>query len=255
MSLRAAIVEDEELARRRLAKLLLRHPEVTLVGEAQSCPEALELVEAQRPDLLFLDIQLEGCTGFELLAQLPEPPLVIFTTSHDEYALQAFAAEGLDYLLKPVEAEDLERALRKLARLTRPPTGDLEKRLQRLLERAERGAAGAAPQRIPVKLGERTLLIDLAQVTHFSAKDKYVFVHTLGGKEYIVEPSIGELEQRLDPRRFVRVHRATLVNVDHVREIQAWFGGKYRLLLGDKGSVEVLVSKGMAANLRAIIPF
>ena len=116
----------------------------------------------------------------------------------------------------------------------------------------------ASPQyleRIAVRVGERILLIEVRSITHFYAKDKYVFLETVGGKEYLMNETLGELEERLDPKKFVRVHRSTIVNVGHIKEIQNWFGGKYRLILGTKESVKIVVSKGMAVNLKSVIPF
>ncbi|PYQ55064.1 MAG: DNA-binding response regulator [Acidobacteria bacterium] len=257
MSYRTVLVDDDEPARRRLARLLqAAHPEIAIVGEAASGEEAVELLRAERPDLVFLDIQLPHYDGFEVLRRLDDPPLAIFTTGYDKYALQAFQAASIDYVLKPVEADTLARAVRKLDRLTRPGRNDLEKRLQEFLGRFQ--APAAAPeylQKIAVRVGERALLIDVADVTHFEAKDKYVFLYTQAGKEYIVDHTIADLETRLDPRKFVRVHRSTLVNLDSVKEIQSWFNGKYRLILGNQGKSEIVVSKGMAPRLKSLIPF
>lgn len=256
MTYRTVLVDDEPPARKRLTRLLQAHAEVAVVGEAATGEEAVACLRAERPDLVFLDIHLPEYDGFEVLRRLEDPPLTIFTTGHDRYALRAFQAASIDYLLKPVEAETLARALQKLNRLTRASRGDLEQRLQEFLNRFP--VPQAPPeylQKMAVRVGERALLIEMADVSHFEAKDKYVFLHTLAGKEYIVEQTVAELEGRLDPRKFVRVHRSTLVNIDHVKEIQTWFNGKYRLVLGNHTSAEILVSKGMAPRLKSLIPF
>lgn len=253
MSYRALLIEDEELSRRRLRRLLEAHPEVEVVGEAASGPEAVAQVAQNSPDLVFLDIDLPEFDGFEVLKRCTTAPLVIFTTGHDEYALQAFEAAGIDYLLKPIEPETLGRALRKLKRLDGGQQ-EFDRRFGELLK-LWKPTESRYVEKMAVRLGERAILIELREVSHFEAKDKYVFMHTSGGKEYIVDHTISELEQQLDPRRFVRVHRSTMLNVDHIKEIHDWFGGKYRIILGDKAVSEVVVSKGMAANLKAIIPF
>jgi len=253
---RTALVDDEPPARRRLAQLLEAHPEIVVVAEASTGEEAVARLRADKPDLVFLDIHLPQYDGFEVLRKLEEPPLTIFTTGYDQYALQAFEAASIDYLLKPVEAETLARALRKLERLTRAGRGNLERGLQEFLNRVHLPAAPAQHvQKLAVRMGERALLIDVADVSHFEAKDKYVFLHTVAGKEYILDQTVADLETRLDPRKFVRVHRSTLVNIDHVKEIHSWFNGKYRLVLANHAHSEIVVSKGMAPRLKSLIPF
>jgi two-component system LytT family response regulator len=255
MSYRTILVDDEAPARRRLARLLAAHPEVNVVGEAGTGSEAVQAMRELHPDLAFLDIHLPHYDGFEVLRQVEQPPVVIFTTGHDEYALRAFEAASIDYLLKPVEPEKLARALAKLKRLTQTAPGDLEARLREFLAGLGHAAAPDYLDKLAVRVGDRAFLIDMAQVTFFEAKDKYVFLHTGDGKEQIVDYAISDLEARLDPRKFVRVHRSTLVNIDHIREIQNWFNGKYRLLLDDRKATEVFVSKGMAPKLKALVQF
>jgi two-component system LytT family response regulator len=259
VSYRAAIIDDEELAIKRLRRMLAVRPEIEVVGEASNVRNGVACVKANKVDLAFLDIHLPDGTGFDVLQQLgSEPPLVVFTTGYDKYALQAFEAAGIDYLLKPVEPEHLARALQKLERLAnKADRAGFEGRLKEWLHGWTAPAPNTASyvQKLTVRLGERALLVDLSEVGYFDAKDKYVFMHTTAGKEYIVEHTLAELEAKLDPKRFVRVHRSTIVNADQIREIQNWFGGKYRLLLRDKSSSELVVSKGMAANLRAIVSF
>ncbi len=257
MIYRTVIVDDEPPARRRLRKLLEVHHEVTPVGEAGSGSEAVRCIQEQRPDLVFLDIQLPNFDGFEVLHRLEETPVVIFTTGYDRYALRAFDAASIDYLLKPVEPKTLARAVSKLKLLTQTEESRaLEQRMQKVLEHWQATSAGPAyVHKLAVRLGERALLIDMDDVSYFDAKDKYVFLHTRSGKEYIVDHTMAELESSLDPQKFVRVHRSTLVNLDQVKEIQNWFGGKYHLLLADGPSSEIEVSKGMAPKLKAVVPF
>ena len=257
MALRAVIVDDEPLARARLRKLLEQHPELELVAEAGSGTEAVSAIEGHRPDVVFLDIELPDFNGFDVLHRLTNrPPWVIFTTGYDHYAMKAFEAAGIDYLLKPIEAEHLVRALNKVQRMHGAAPDNFEQRVEALLRSWHiQPASKQYLERIAVRLGERILLIDVRDVTHFYASDKYVFARTAGGKEHIVNQTIAELEEQLDPQFFVRVHRSTIVNVRRIREIQIWFGGKYRLVLDDKEATEVMVSKNMAKKLKTIIPF
>ncbi len=255
MTYRTVIVDDEPPARQRLARLLAAHQEVVVVGEAGRGGEAVEVMRSLRPDLAFLDIQLPEFDAFEVLRRLPEPPLAIFATGHDEYALEAFRTSSIDYLLKPVEADALARALQKLTRLTQAARSSLEQRLQELLVRFAPAASPEYLEKMAVRVGERAFLIEMSEVSHFQARDKYVFLYTAAGKEYLVDQTVTELEARLDPRKFVRVHRSTLVNIDHVREIQDWFNGKYRLVLDGQARAEIIVSKGMAPRLKSLISF
>ena len=256
MNHRTVLVDDEPLALKRLERLLQSFPGIVVVGRAANVAEAVATIEATKPDLLFLDIDLPDGDGFDVLRRLEEPPLVIFTTGHDQHALRAFEAASVDYVLKPVETEKLARALQKLRRFTpREDAHGLGEHLRALMSQWN----PAAPpqkymQRVGVRLGERTLVVDLSDVMFFSAKDKYVFLNT-ASKQHIIEYTLAELERLLDPSRFVRVHRSTIVSVDKIREIQAWFGGKYRLALRDQPNSEIVVSKGMSANLRALVPF
>jgi two-component system LytT family response regulator len=255
MTYRTVIVDDEPPARQRLARLLAVHPEIELVGEAGRGGEAVDVIRSVRPDLAFLDIQLPEFDAFEVLRRVEEPPLAIFATGHDEYALEAFRTSSIDYLLKPVEPEALARAIQKLTRLTRSGRSSLEQRLQDLLARLAPAPALEYLGKMAVRVGERAFLIEMSEVAYFQARDKYVFLYTSAGKEYLVDQTVAELESRLDPRKFVRVHRSTLVNIDHVREIQDWFNGKYRLVLDGAPRAEVIVSKGMAPRLKSLISF
>jgi two-component system, LytTR family, response regulator len=256
MMFRTIVVDDEAPARRGLRRLLEPHHEVAVIGEADCGEEAVRMIADQQPDLVLLDIQLPNYDAFEVLRRSTAVPLVIFTTAHDEYALRAFEAASIDYLLKPIEPDMLGRALTKLKRLTQAGERDeVGKQLQDLVKSWQ--PPTAPPQyahRMAVQVGERSLLVDLRDVTHFAAKDKYVFLHLAAGKEYIVDHTVADLERRLNPQKFVRVHRSVIVNIDHVKEIQKWFGGKRRLLLDDAGASEIVVSKTMAPNLDAALP-
>lgn len=256
MKLKSIVVDDEPLARARLCKMLDRYPDVKVVDEAGTGTDAVRVIEKHRPNLLFLDIEMPDFNGFEVLHRLTHKPWVIFTTGYDNYAMQAFEAAGIDYLLKPIEHDHLERALGKVQRMHGGAQDDLEQRVENLLRSWNiQPAPKQYLERIAVRLGERILLIDVRDVSHFQASDKYVFARTVAGKEHIVSQTIAELEEQLDPQFFARVHRSTIVNVRHIKEIQIWFGGKYRLLLDDKEASEVVVSRNMAKKLKTIIPF
>jgi two-component system, LytTR family, response regulator len=239
-NLRVFLVDDEALALKRLARLLQATGRVEIIGTETDSETARgrldELTNAQAIDALLLDIQMPGLNGFELLAQLARQPFVIFTTAYDAYALQAFEVNSIDYLLKPIEAAQLDRALNKLARLltaAQPPPNFTNVLSQ--LTSVFQTTARTFPTRIATRTGERVRLLDLAEVTHFFAQDKLTYAATLNG-QHSVDRTIAELEQELDPARFVRIHRAALLNTDAIEEIHQWFGGRLRVSL--KGSTK-----------------
>lgn len=242
--MRAFLVDDEALALKRLERMLVATGRVEVAGASTDPVEAVPRILAAKPDVLFLDIEMPGMTGFEMLAELQPQPWVVFTTAYDRYALEAFGVSAVDYLLKPIEAAHLDRALDKIERMrgasaTPPAMAEL---IERLAAAARAAKAPAYPDRVASKVGERIEFIDLNQVTHFFASDKLTFAAT-PAKNYAVDYTIQELEQKLDPARFVRVHRATLVNVAHVQELHSWFAGRMMLRLKDPKHTEIAVSR------------
>ena len=255
--LRAYLVDDEPLALERLTRQLSGFEEVTIAGTATDPAEALRFLsggQGRAIDVLFLDIQMPGMTGFELLSRLEEQPFVIFTTAYDEYALRAFAVNSIDYLLKPIEPEQLERAVRKLERLrplARPAwqqSGELPQLLHELAA-SLRGERQEYPRRIASRVGERITFLDLEAVTHFQALDKLTYA-IANGRQHSVDQTISELEQRLDPACFLRIHRAVLVNVDWVQEVNSWFAGKVVVTLKDARHTQLPVARDRVKSLR-----
>jgi two-component system, LytTR family, response regulator len=248
---KAYLIDDEPLAVRRLRRLLEETGRVDVAGESSNPAQAVRQIRKFRPDVLFLDIEMPGMSGFELLEQLGEPqPLVVFTTAFDRYALDAFKVNSIDYLLKPVSSEQLVRALNKLERIL----GGAEARgdVGALLAQVRTLLAQRQPEylvRVASRAGGRVEFIEVAQVTHFFARDKVTFAIT-GGKEHIVDLSITELEAKLPPERWVRIHRSTLVNIDAVKELHTWFGGKLLIKLKD-GRTELHVARERASEVRA----
>lgn len=242
--MRAFLVDDEPLALRRLERLLAATGRVQLAGSSSDPSAAVSAILDARPDVLFLDIEMPGMSGFDLLTRLNPQPWVVFTTAYSHYALQAFGVNSLDYLLKPVEAAQLNRALDKVQRLlasaASPP--DIRSLLEKL-------AQPPWPRQIASRSGARIELIDLDQVTHFFASDKLTYAAT-PTRTYSIDSSISDLERRLDPARFIRVHRSTLVNLAHVQEIHTWFSGKLVVRLKDPKQTELTVSRDRVRALK-----
>ncbi len=252
--LRVLIVDDEPLARARTRRLLGEVGGAEIVGEAGSVPEGRAAVAALRPDVLLLDIQMHDEDGFALLESLPEPrPLVVFVTAFDHYAVRAFEANAVDYLLKPFRAERLAAALER-ARKDLAQPAELAARLAQMLAEVEHlragGPAGAARlDRFTVRSGARQLILRADEILWFGAEDKLVFAATTNDRHY-VNFTLDQLEERLDPARFQRVHRGAIVNLDHAKSLHAAFAGTYRLRLDDAARTEVPVSRARAKDLR-----
>ena len=244
--IRAFIVDDEALAVQRLVRMLEKTGRVTIAGSATDSEDAIGELRSAAVDVLFLDVQMPGLTGFELLERLDRDLPVVFTTAYDKYALEAFNVNSVDYLLKPIEPERLQRALDKLERLSGQARPDIR-------ELARAVAAQLSPsrrlERIASKLGERTTLLDVGRITHFYSKDKLTFA-VLNGRDHIVDYTLADLEERLDPRRFVRIHRATIVNTAFVHELDAWVDGGVMVRLRDEKKTELSVARDRVRALK-----
>ena len=232
--MKAMLIDDEPLARRELRRLLLEFPWVDIVGEAGQVAEAAEKIETLSPELLFLDIQMPGGSGFDLLARLEHLPQVIFTTAHSEHAVHAFEVNALDYLLKPVEPERLAAALTRIRRA---------------------GAAHAPPADAPleqlfVRDGPRCWFIPLREVRLFSAEGNYV--RLMWGK---LQPLLGRpltvLEQRLDPKHFFRANRSQIINLDFIESVEVGVNGRLHVQLRD-GGPEVEISRRQARRFKEL---
>ena len=249
--IRAFLLDDEPLATKRLSRLLLETGKVEVAGTSSDPIDALEKVRQLEFDVLFLDIQMPELNGFEFLARLDgRDPLVVFTTAFDQYALKAFEVNSVDYLVKPVDAEHLARALRKVERMLgdaapRPPLADLVAQITAALQSKKEDY----PSRISSRLGDKTEFIELRQVTHIFAEEKFTFA-VARGKQYILDATIAQLEARLDPKRFVRIHRSTLVNLDWVQEMYSLFAGKMLVRLKDDAKTELTVARDRVKELR-----
>jgi two-component system, LytTR family, response regulator len=239
---RAFVVDDEPLAVKRLCDLLRRSDRVELCGSATDPVLALRLLEATPVDVLFLDIHMPEIDGFELLARLARPPLVVFTTAHDQHALRAFQVLAVDYLLKPIGRAELDRALGKLERLA-PAAATPPPDLHALLELVRAG-----PARIGSRLGDRVTLIDLERVSHFRAEDRLTYA-VADGRDHVLDETLSALERRLDPARFVRIHRNTLVNLAFIAELKGE-GGGLLVKLRDPDGTELPVARDRARALR-----
>jgi DNA-binding LytR/AlgR family response regulator len=246
--LRALVVDDEKLSRDRLSGFLARVGGVEVIGEAANGVEAVQMIQERRPDLVFLDVQMPGMNGFEVLRALDGPqPHVVFATAFDEYAIRAFEVQAIDYLLKPFGRARVEEAVGRVR--TRLSQGSPGLDIEAVVRRLEEGRKAFATQ-ISVHSGRRILLLPVDDVRWFGVEHRLVYAHT-GERALMTNYTLRELEERLDPEVFFRVHKASLVNLHHVKEIVPWFGGRYKLVMRDHAGSEVAVSRTQARALRA----
>jgi two-component system LytT family response regulator len=251
MKLRAYLVDDEPLALERLSRLLERTGRVEVTGSTTEPERAVAALTADPPDVCFLDIQMPRLNGFEVLARLPSQPMVIFTTAYDQYALKAFGVNSVDYLLKPVEPESLDRALKKVERLRgsgQLAQPDLQALLKQLTD-SLRETNPEYPERIASRLGDRLSFLDLARVTHFYAEDKLTYAVS-EGKSYCVDYAVTELEKKLDPKKFFRIHRSTVVNVQWIKEVASLPGGTLNVRLKDGKDTDLTVARDRAREFK-----
>lgn len=221
--IRALIADDEPLARRGIRQLLAREGDVEIAGEARNGRETIQLARSLHPDLLFLDVQMPGPDGFEVLSALSSTPIpaIIFVTAYDDFAVRAFAAQALDYLVKPIQetrfAEAVQRSRERLQALA---AVELSRRLSSLLsERERRGVTRSGAGRLVVPTSTGELVLDVDEIDWIEADDYYAAIHARG-RRHLMRQSLAVLEQRLDANRFVRAHRGAIVNIDRVRELR-----------------------------------
>lgn len=237
MPIRVLIVDDEPIPRRGLRRLLDRDPEFEVVGECGNGDTARAEIEALRPDLVLLDVQMPGLDGFQVLAAIPveKRPHVVFVTAYDEYALKAFQFHALDYLLKPFSARRFDEAMaRAKAQIRGRDIAAMGRRLEEFLDRQKHLASrySSPASRLAVKDGDRVILVDTSRIRWIEAKHDYTEVHTVDGV-YLIRRTMKQLEKELDSSRFARIHRSTMVNIGEVVELRPLFRGDSAVLLRD----------------------
>jgi two-component system, LytTR family, response regulator len=243
MSKRAIIIDDERLARNELRKLLLEHPEIEIVAEASNAVEGIEKIDELHPELIFLDIQMPGKTGFDMLSELERAPHVIFTTAYDEYALKAFEVNALDYLLKPIDPGRLADALHKLEHLEEKEMAHSEH------QGVSRGALNDNDQ-VFVKDGERCWFVKLSEIRLFESVGNYAKVY-FGNNKPLILKSLNALEERLDEKVFFRANRKHIVNLRMIEKVEPYFNGG--LLLEIRGGEKIEVSRRQAVKFKEMM--
>lgn len=250
------MIDDEPLALKRLSRLLLETEKVEIIGQTTEPLKALQIIPTVQFDAMFLDIQMPELTGFELLQKLENYPPVIFTTAFDEYALRAFEVYSIDYLLKPIEAGRLERALKKLEKNITGKSEVTNANLQKLLtEFAEKSLIETKRplNRIASRIGGRVQILDISEISHFFAQDKLTFASHVNGKQFPIDYTLNQLETKLNERAFLRVHRNSIVNVNFIEEVQGWFSGRVLIRLKDTKKTELVVARDRVKILKEFL--
>ena len=258
--IRAIIVDDEPTARRGLRLLLERDAAVDIVGEAAGGLEAAELMRREKPDLAFLDVQMPGCDGFEALTKL-EPaavPAVVFVTAYDEHALRAFEVNAVDYRLKPYDDARFAAALQRAKDEVRRRQADhVNARLTQLLDYLQQGGGAAvrvkeepAGERILVKSSGEIFFLKADEIDWIEAEGDYMKFH-VNGRAHLMRETMARLESRLDPKRFIRIHRSTIVNIDRLRKLSPSFAGEYAVILHD--GTKLKLSRGYHERIATLL--
>lgn len=245
---RSVVVEDEQLASQYLCELIRSHSDISIIGSADVGHKAITLINKERPDLVFLDIQLPDMTGFEVLEQLDYQPMVIFTTAYEKYAIQAFESFCVDYLVKPITPDRFHQSLDKLSRIQQPQSLDFNKltiALQALKDEKKISA-------IPITIGDKIILVECESITHISGEDKYVRLHTTSGKSHLSNKTLNQMASNL-PMNFIRAHRSHIINKDHITEIRKYFKGNLMLHMADTDGSIITTSSQYKDSVKEVL--
>lgn len=248
---RVLVVDDEPLAREKIREMARDDGEIEIVGECANGDEAVAAVRRESPDLLLLDVQMPESSGFAVLEALdcPTMPLVIFVTAYDQYAVRAFEVHAFDYLLKPFDRERFVAALRRAKeQIRRERNGKLDHRILALLEEIK--GETKYLERLVVKTGGRVFFLETQEIDWIEAEGNYVSIHT-HAKSHLLRDTISGLETRLDPRKFVRVHRSTIIQINRIQELQPWTHGDYYIILRD--GTRLAASRNYRENLQTAL--
>jgi DNA-binding LytR/AlgR family response regulator len=251
VSIKVIVVDDEQLARDEMCFLLSQEKDVEVVGQASGGREAISLVREKNPDVIFLDIQMPEMNGFQVVKELVDagaPPLIIFATAYDQYAIKAFEVNALDYLLKPIDRKRLGEALGR-ARRAMPQRGEFEKRLRALAGSIRIGTSFLP--RIVVRKGEEPIIVDIEHVAMLRREGSRVTAHTAEGKYNTNYRDLDEVEIQLDPALFIRLGADYFVNIRRIADVVPWSGGNFMMILEDADKTEVRLNRSQAKLLKS----
>jgi two-component system LytT family response regulator len=255
LPLHTLIIDDEQLAINRLRRLLGDYKDTfEIIAEGHNGAEGLELIEKHKPDLIFLDIEMPLLNGFEMLTKVSVMPMVVFATAYDQYAIRAFEENSVDYLLKPIENERLQKTIARVRHRVEASQSEEARNAHtnNLFQLLEKMQPRQPMHAISVKSGDRILLIPLTDVSHFEAEDKYVFLNTLDSQQYLVNHTLAALEEKL-PAHFARISRSAIVNTHQITEIQRYFNGKFILVMRDRKATSLPSGTTYGDTIRLLV--
>jgi two-component system LytT family response regulator len=251
MIIRAVVADDEVLARKRIRDLLAEERDIEIIEECGDGRSAVAAILRHRPDLLFLDVEMPDLDGFGVLRAVgaARMPVVVFTTAYDKYALQAFDAHALDYLLKPFDRERFQKAMERVRfRISQERNGELSNRLLALLKDVK--PEPKYLERLVIKSGGRVIFLRVDEIDYIEAAGNYLRLH-LGKESHLLRETMNNIEQKLDPQKFMRIHRSSIVNIERIKELQPWFGGEYVVVMRD--AKQLTLSRGYRDRLQQLL--
>jgi two-component system LytT family response regulator len=251
MTIRTLVIDDEPLVRTSILKVLRQDKEIEVLGECGDGPSAVVAIQTACPDLIFLDVQMPGLTGLEILDNIEESkiPVTIFVTAHKDYAIDAFETDAVDYILKPFGQDRLRRSIaRAKVRLANSPDGNYASQLLQALTAVQR--EHQYQDRIAIPVNGRILLIETKEIDWIEAERNCVHIH-VGSRSYELRTTLSSVESKLHPRQFVRIHRSTIVNMNKVKEIQPWFHGHHKVLMTN--GVELRMSRYQSESVELLL--
>lgn len=234
MKLTAIIVEDERLARNLIREYLSTHPEIDVIAECKDGKSAIQTINKLKPDLIFLDVQMPGCNGFDVVESLEEIPLIIFSTAYEQYAIKAFEVSAVDYLLKPYDQKRFDQAVYRV--LNRMQSGEMADRMIALLEAIRKDRHHI--QRLFIKLRGKVVPVDVADIEWIEAQDDYALIHT-PKNSFLASQTLSYLETLLDSKLFIRIHRSSIVNLNYIKELNRTDSGNYTLRMASGQELSV----------------
>ena len=247
-SYRAIVIDDEPAARRLMKNLLQEHAEIiSVIAEAGNGREAIQKIEELNPDLIFLDIQMPDLTGFEVIEKLQHKPNIIFTTAYEQYAIKAFESFSIDYLLKPIKEERLQQSIEKLKKFGRLNTSINIGSLQDIIRQFQAPAKATA---LPIKTGDRIILVRFENISFLEAQDKYVFIHTVDGQKFLTDQSLSLLLEKL-PSQFYRIQKSYIINKEKIREMHRHFNSRYLFIMEDKAGTRLTSGRTFQDSIRS----
>ncbi|HWN99529.1 MAG TPA: LytTR family DNA-binding domain-containing protein [Blastocatellia bacterium] len=248
--IRTLIVDDESLARERIREMLEADPEIEIVGDCANGEEAILAISSLKPDLIFLDVEMPGIDGFEVLESLDpsQMPAVVFVTAYDQYAVRAFEIYALDYLLKPFDRERFQRAVSHAKEQLLKTSDAMSERILNALEQIKTRPVHL--ERLVIKMNGHVFFVKAEEIDWLEAEGNYVRLHA-GKESYLLRDTISALEAQLDPKQFLRVHRSAIVNIDRIQELQPWFHGEYRIIMRE--GVQLTLSRSYREKLQELL--